>query len=71
MKRYLGYEYNNAGNLEAAYAYSVAPEDLETIENMISYYNHHGVNNIHERHAGFVVDDLEKLLAILETVFQA
>lgn len=43
----------------------ITPEDLETIENLISYYAFHGVENMNNRHPGFVEDDFTKLLRIL------
>lgn len=48
--------------------YEISPEDLETIENMIFYYDHHGVENINEKHPGWLEDDFSKLLAILNNI---
>ena len=44
--------------------------DAETLENMVSYYNRFTVEAIAEKHAGFVSDDLEKVLKILEKVLE-
>lgn len=38
----------------------------ELIEQQISYYNHHTIEAILEKHPGFVVDDYKKLLKALE-----
>lgn len=46
----------------------ITPADLETVENMILYYDHHGVENINEKHPGWLEDDFSKLLAILNTI---
>lgn len=46
----------------------ITPEDLETIENMIFYYDYHGVENVNKKHPGFVEDDFSKILAILNTI---
>lgn len=45
-------------------------DDAEIFENMISYYHVHTVEKIQEKHPGFVVDDFEKVLAILEKVLE-
>ena len=45
-------------------------KDAEIFENMISYYHVHTVEKIQEKHPGFVVDDFEKVLAILEKVLE-
>lgn len=38
----------------------------ERIENLISYYGHHGIENMIEKKPGFVADDFKHLLAALE-----
>lgn len=38
----------------------------ERIENLISYYSHHGIENMIEKKPGFVADDFKYLLAALE-----
>lgn len=48
--------------------FEIGAEDLETIENMIFYYDHHGVENMNKRRPDFVEDDFSKLLAILNTI---
>ena len=48
----------------------ISATDAETLENMISYYNRFTVEAIAEKHAGFVIDDLEKVLKILEKVLE-
>ena len=45
-------------------------EDAEILENMISYYRVHTIEKIQEKHPGFVVDDFEKVLSILEKVLE-
>lgn len=45
-------------------------EDAEILENMVSYYQAHTVEKIQEKHPGFVVDDFEKVLRILEKVLE-
>lgn len=44
----------------------MSDETKELIEQQVSYYNHHTVEAILEKHPGFVVDDYTKLLAQLE-----
>lgn len=48
--------------------YEISPEALETIENMILYYDIHTVEGLNEKHPGFVEDDFNKLLRILNTI---
>lgn len=38
----------------------------ERIENLISYYDHHGIENMIEKKPGFVADDFKHLLKALE-----
>lgn len=46
-------------------------EDAEILENMTCYYLHRfTVEGIQEKHPGFVVEDFEKVLAILEKVLE-
>lgn len=68
MKKYLGFEYDTAGELTPAYAYTITPEELETIENMIAYYNCISIEDLITRRPGFVVEDFNKILAILENI---
>ena len=44
--------------------------EYKKIENMISYYRHFTVETIQEKHPGFVIEDFEKVLAILEKVLE-
>lgn len=44
----------------------MSDELKELIEQQISYYNHHTIEAILEKHPGFVVDDYKKLLSLLE-----
>ena len=48
--------------------YEISPEDLETIENMILYYDRHTVEGLNKRRPEFVEEDFSKLLAILNTI---
>lgn len=46
-------------------------EDAEILENMTCYYLHRfTVEGIQEKHPGFVVEDFEKVLTILEKVLE-
>lgn len=49
---------------------TITPENTETLENMISYYRVHTVEKIQEKYPGFVTEDFEKVLAILEKVLE-
>ena len=49
---------------------TVNAADLEKLENLTSYYQHHTVRKIYERHADFVVDDLESIIEILGKIFE-
>ena len=44
--------------------------DLEKLENLTSYYQHHTVRKIYEHRAEFVVDDLESIIEILGKIFE-
>ena len=48
--------------------YTITPEEFEVIDNMILYYQYHGVDNIAGKHPEWVNDDLEKLLTTLNTI---
>lgn len=50
--------------------FNFTPEQLETVDNMITYYQVHGVEGIMNYNKHFVIEDFEKLLTILETVTQ-
>lgn len=68
MKKYLGFEYDTAGELIPAYAYTITPEELETIENMIGYYNRISIEDLITRRPDWVASDFNKILAILENI---
>ncbi len=70
MKQYIGFDFNEAHELKEAYAYKVTPEHEETITNMIYYYKHHGVDNMIEKHPGFVATDMQTLLNILADIME-
>lgn len=70
MKKYLGFDYNEAGNLEESYAYTITPEELEIIEDAICYYNHHTVEEITNNYPGFVIEDFTKILKALENIIK-
>ena len=40
----------------------------ENIQNLIHYYNHHGIEQMVKTHPSFVVEDFTKLLKELESV---
>lgn len=48
--------------------YTIPAEALETIENMILYYDVHTVAGLNKRRPEFVVDDFNKLLRILNNI---
>lgn len=68
MKKYTGFEYNDAGELVEAYAYTITPEELDTIEDAICYYSHHTVEEIADKYPQFVVEDFKKILEALENI---
>lgn len=68
MKKFIGYDYNDAGELVEAHAYTITPEELDTIEDAICYYSHHTVEAIAEKYPQFVVEDFNKILAILANI---
>ena len=68
MKKYLGFEYDTAGELAPAYAYTITPEELETIENMIGYYDRFSIEDLITRRPDWVADDFNKILAILANI---
>jgi len=49
---------------------TITHEDAEILENMISYYHVHTVEKIQEKYPGFVSEDFEKVLAILEKALE-
>ena len=48
--------------------YNITADQLEKIDQLVSYYNCHGVENIHEKHPYFIVEDFQKLLKIVEAI---
>lgn len=46
----------------------ITPEILETIENMILYYDVHTVEGLNKKHPEFVEEDFNKLLRILNHI---
>lgn len=46
----------------------ITPEDLERIENMILYYDLHGVERLNKKHPGFVEEDFKELLTLLNSI---
>lgn len=70
MKKYLGFEYNEAGKLEESYAYTISTEYAEMIENMILYYDRHGIGNMIENHPQFVNQDFNKILETLKNIME-
>lgn len=43
-------------------------EAVEKFENMISYYNYHGIENMIEKRPEFVAEDFGEVLNILESI---
>lgn len=48
--------------------FNITTNQLEKIEQLVTYYNHHGVENIHEKHPSFIVQDFQDLLKIVEAI---
>lgn len=65
---YREHENITGGELTPAYAYTITPEELETIENMIGYYNRFNIEDLITRRPDWVADDFNKILAILENI---
>ena len=70
MKKFIGHEYNEAGELVEVHAYTATPEELDTIENMLCYYEHHTVEEIAEKYPHFVIEDFKKILEALENIIK-
>lgn len=70
MKKYLGFEYNEAGELVEAHAYTITSEELDTIENTLCYYSHHTPEEIAEKYPGFLIEDFKKILDALENIIK-
>ena len=50
--------------------YNITPEELDTIENMLCYYEHHTVEEIAEKYPHFVTEDFKKILEALENIIK-
>lgn len=50
---------------------TISAEAAEKLENMISYYDYHGVENMIEKRPGFVAEDFGEVLNILKSVLGA
>ena len=48
--------------------FNITTDQQEKIEQLVSYYNHHGVENIQEKHPSFIVQDFQDLLKIVEAI---
>ena len=68
MKKYLGFDYNEAGELVEAHAYTITADELDTIQNTLCYYSHHTVEEIAEKYPRFVIEDFKKILEALENI---
>lgn len=49
---------------------TIKPEDAEMIENMILYYEHHGVENMNNKRPAFVIEDFNKILETLKNIME-
>ena len=49
---------------------TMAAADAEKLEMLVSYYDAHTVEKIHEKHPGFVEDDLTTILEILKKALE-
>ncbi len=49
---------------------TIAAADAEKLEMLVSYYDFHTVERIHEKRPGFVVDDLTTILEILKKALE-
>ena len=70
MKKYLGFEYNDAGELVEAHAYTITPEELDTIENTLCYYSYHTPEEIAEKYPHFITEDFKKILEALKNIIK-
>ena len=48
--------------------YNITTDQLENIEQLVSYYHRFSVEDIQEKHPGFIVEDFQKLLKIVEEI---
>lgn len=70
MKKFIGHDYNDAGELVEVHAYTITPEELDTIENALCYYSYHTVDEIAEKYPHFVTEDFKKILETLENIIK-
>lgn len=48
--------------------YNITTDQLEKIEQLVLYYHRFSVEDIQEKHPGFIVEDFQKLLKIVEEI---
>lgn len=48
--------------------FKISTEAAEKLENMISYYDYHGIENMIEKRPEFVAEDFGEVLSILESI---
>ena len=70
MRKFIGHEYNEAGELVEAHAYTITADELNTIQNTLCYYSHHTVEEIAEKYPHFVIEDFKKILEALENIIK-
>lgn len=70
MKKYLGFDYNEAGELVEAHAYTITADELDTIENTLCFYSYHTVEEIAEKYPQFITEDFKKILEALENIIK-
>lgn len=70
MKKYLGFDYNEAGELVEAHAYTITADELNTIEDTLCYYSHHTVEEIAEKYPHFITEDFKKILEALKNIIK-
>ena len=70
MKKFIGYDYNEAGELVEAHAYTITAGELDTIENTLCYYSYHTPEEIAEKSPHFITEDFKKILETLESIIK-
>lgn len=50
--------------------YNITSDQLETIENLISYYEHIKMEDLIKTKPNFILDDFQKLLKTCETIIR-
>ena len=48
--------------------YNITTDQLDNIEQLVSYYHRFSVEDIQEKHPSFIVEDFQKLLEIVEAI---